>query len=120
MAEIDIVPVTIVAGQSLSPQVDIGMKSLVGIVLPSSWVAATGGLSFQVSHDGGTTFNELTTASSAAAYVVAFTGAGPAFLAIDPSILRGVVTLKVRSGLVGAGVAQTNGPILQLITRLVV
>jgi hypothetical protein len=120
MAEIDIITTTIAAGQSLSPQVDIGTKSLVGLVIPSSWIAATGGISFQVSPDGGATWYELTIASSAAAYIIAFTGAGPAFLAIDPAILRGISSFKIRSGLVGAAVTQTGGAAIQLVTRLAI
>lgn len=119
MAEIDIIPVTIAAGQSLSPQVDIGTKSLVGLILPSGWTAATGGVSFQASPDGGANWYEVTTAAGTA-FALAFAGAGAAFLAIDPSTLRGAVSFKIRSGTAAAPVNQTNAVALQLITRLVV
>lgn len=117
MAEVDNIAVQIAAGQSLSPEVDIGSKALVGIVLPSAWIAAAGGISLQISVDGGNTWNELTTAAGAA-YAVAFTGAGPAFIAIDPTTLRGVQAIKVRSGTAGAPVPQTSLVALTLVTRL--
>ena len=50
MAEVDInVQAAIAQGASLSAQADIGNKSIVALVLPAAWVAAAGGLSFQVS-----------------------------------------------------------------------
>jgi len=107
----------IAAGQSLSPEIDIGTKSLVGLVLPAAWIAAAGGISFQVSVDGGSTWNELLTVAGAA-YAVAFTAAGPAYIAVDPSTLRGVQAIKVRSGTAGAPVNQTSTVALTLITRL--
>jgi hypothetical protein len=60
MSEVDNITAQIVAGQSLSAEIDIGSKSLVGLQIPSNWTTAA--LSFQVSVDGGTTWNELITA----------------------------------------------------------
>jgi hypothetical protein len=116
MAEIDILTTTITAAQSLSPQIDIGTKSLVGLVIPANWVAAAGGISLQVSPDGGATWYELTTV--AGPYAIAFTAAGAACIAIDPTTLRGLVSFKIRSGTAGAPVPQTNTVTLQLLTRL--
>lgn len=117
MAEIDYISAAIPAGATgLSAEIDIGNKSLVGLVLPSGWLAATGGISMQASVDG-TNFYEVTLPSGSA-YIVAFTGAGPAYIGIDPTILRGIVALKLRSGLVGAAVNQTGAPVLTLVTRL--
>ena len=98
----------------------IGNKSIVALVLPAAWVAAAGGLSFQVSVDGGANWRELST-SAGAAYAVAFTAAGPAYIAIDPTTLRGFSSVKVRSGPVGAPVNQTavGGVTVTLVTRLV-
>lgn len=115
--EIDNFPVPISAGQALSGQIDIGTKSLVGIVLPVGWSAAAGGISFQVSVDGGATWNELTT-QAGAAYAVGFTAAGAAYIAIDPATLRGIQSLKIRSGTAVAPVNQTNLVALTLVTRL--
>jgi hypothetical protein len=117
--EVDNIAGQIAAGQSLSAEIDIGTKSLVGLVLPANWSAAAGGISFQVSVDGGTTWNELTT-SAGAAFAIAFTAAGAAYLAIDPATLRGVQALKIRSGTAGAAVPQTNLVTLTLVTRLAI
>jgi hypothetical protein len=118
MAEVDNIQTSILAGASLSAQTDIGTKSVVGIVLPSNWTAAAAGITFQVSIDGGLTWNELLTVSGAA-YTVAYTAAGGAYIGLDPATLRGFPSLKVRSGTVGAPVNQTNAVTLQLVTRLV-
>jgi hypothetical protein len=105
-------PVTIASGQSLSGQVDIGPNTLVGIVIPASWTAA--GLTFQASPDGGTTWAELTTSAGAA---VSFTVAGSQFIAVDPTTLRGVLSLKIRSGTPGAPVVQTPAAVLTLVLK---
>jgi hypothetical protein len=118
MAEVDNITAQIAAGQSLSAEIDIGPKSLVGLVLPANWIAATGGISFQSSVDGGTTWNEVTTVAGAP-YAIPFTAAGAAYIAIDPKTLRGEVALKVRSGTKAAPVNQTNLVTLTLVTRLV-
>jgi hypothetical protein len=121
MAEVDIQTATIATGQSLSTQVNIGNKSLVGLAIPSGWVAAAGGITFQMSPDGGATWYEVSTAAGLA-YTIAYTAGGAAIIAIDPTILRGISSCKIRSGTVGAPVVQTaaGGVILQLVTRLVV
>src|SRR5277367_6377924 len=116
MAEIDNIQGVIQSGTSLSPEVDIGSKCLVALVLPANWVAAAGGISFQVSVDGGTTWNELTSVAGSA-YSLAFTAAGAAYLAIDPATLRGVQAIKIRSGTAASPVNQTNTVNLTLITR---
>jgi len=117
MAEIDNIAGQIAAGQSLSAQINIGTKSLVGLVLPGNWSAAAGGISFQVSIDGGATWGELTT-QAGAAYAIGFTAAGAAYIAIDPATLRGIQSLKIRSGTAAAPVNQTNAVTLQLVTRI--
>lgn len=117
MAEIDYIPAQIAINTALSAEVDIGSKSLVGLVLPAAWIAAAGGISLQTSVDGGTTWNEVTTAAGAA-YAIAFTAAGSAYIAIDPTTLRGVVALKIRSGTAVAPVNQTAAVTLTLVTRL--
>jgi hypothetical protein len=118
MAEVDVITATISAGQSLSTEADIGSKSLVGIVIPAAWIAAAGGLSLQMSPDGGITWCEVRTISGSA-YAIAYTSAGAASIEIDPTTLRGISALKIRSGTVGSPVNQTNTVILQLVTRLV-
>jgi hypothetical protein len=116
--EVDLIQAVIAAGNSISAEIDIGAKSLVGLVLPANWIAAAGGISFQVSVDGGATWGELTTVAGTP-YSIGFTAAGAAYLAIDPTTLRGAQALKVRSGTLASPVPQTNSVNLQLLTRLV-
>jgi hypothetical protein len=117
MAEIDTLQVAIASGQSLSNEVDIGTKSLVGILVPANWT--TGGLSLQVSPDGGVTWGELTTVAGTPYAISSVTGGTLAYyVALDPTTLRGAVALKVRSGSQAAPVVQANTVALQLVTRL--
>ena len=106
-------PVTIAAGQSLSPQIDIGPGKLAGIVVPANWTAAS--LTFQVSPDGGTTWFEH---YSSAGSETIFTAAAGDYLAVDQTLWQGVVSLKLRSGTVGTPVNQTNSAVLQLAVKL--
>lgn len=115
MAEIDYVTVQIAAGQSLSGEVDIGSKSLVGIVFPSNWTTAS--LSFQASIDS-SAFGELLDQTATAISVSSVTGGALTVIAIDPAKLRGITALKVRSGTSGVAVNQVNLVTLTLITRL--
>jgi hypothetical protein len=115
--EVDVIAVQIAAGQSLSAEVDIGTKSLVGLLIPTNWTTA--GLSFQVSPDGGATWGELTVVGGTPYAIGSVTGGTLAYyVAIDPTTLVGAMALKVRSGTQAAPVAQTNTVNLQLITRL--
>jgi|SRR5215469_12592997 len=116
MAEIDYIPVTIAQGTALSPQIDIGTKSLAAVSVPASWVTTS--LSFQASFDGGNTWGELVDQTKAPVTVASITGA--AQIAVDPNKLRGVQSLKVRSGTAASPINQTaaGGVTLTLITRL--
>jgi hypothetical protein len=112
--EIDIITTTIASGQTTSPEVDIGNKVLVGIQVPSNWSAAT--ISFLASIDGGATFGPVVNfaGGTTTPYVSASLGAGQAYLALDPTILRGISSFKIV-----AGTAQANLVTLSLVTRLV-
>lgn len=117
MAEVDVLTASITATQSLSGEVDIGSKSLVGLLIPTNWTTA--GLSFQVSPDGGVTWAELTTVAGTPYAIGSLTGGTLAYyVAIDPTTLRGALALKIRSGTQAAPVTQTNTVTLQLSTRL--
>ena len=105
---------TIAAGQSLSPQLDLGAYTLVGIHMPASWTAA--GLSFQVSPDGGATWNEH---YNSAGTETVFTAASGQYIALDPTLWRGVFSLKVRSGTLATPVAQAAAATLTLIGKFV-
>lgn len=117
MAEVDVIAASIASGQSLSAEVDIGSKSLVGLLIPTNWTTA--GLSLQVSPDGGATWGELTTVAGTPYAIVSLTGGTLTYyVAIDPTTLRGAQALKIRSGTQAAPVNQANTVSLQLVTRL--
>jgi len=107
-------PVTIAAGASLSPEVDIGEWTLVGIWMPASWVSAA--LTFQVSFDGGATWLEH---YSSAGVETTLTVAAGQYIGVDPLLWRGVSAIKIRSGTLAAAVAQTSAATLNLIVRTV-
>jgi hypothetical protein len=102
---------TIASGTALSAAVPLGAKTLHGIAMSAGWDAAA--LTFQVSYDGGTTFQEMQSTSA----VVSYTAAAAQFIAIDPAIWRGINMIKVRSGTSGAPVNQTADRTLNLIVR---
>jgi hypothetical protein len=117
--EIDTVQAQIAAGESLSAEVDIGTKSLVGISVPNNFTAAE--LSFQVSFDGGETWGELVDNTNTAITIPTVTIENdlPAQIAINPAQWQGIAALKIRSGTSGAPVNQVNAVTITLITRLV-
>ncbi len=112
--DIDLQTVVIATGSSLSPQVNLGEKTLVAVSMPAAWT--TGNLTFQGSSDGGTTWLEVMT-SAAAAYTVDV--AASQFVLIDPTTLLGLNAIKVRSGTSGSPVTQTRGggTTITLVTR---
>jgi hypothetical protein len=117
MAEVDNIACQIASGQSLSAEIDIGNKSLVGILIPTNWTTA--GISIQVSPDGGVTWAELTVVAGTPYAIGSVTGGTLAYyVAVDPTTLRGALAIKIRSGTQAAPVNQTNTVNLQLITRL--
>jgi hypothetical protein len=115
---VDQVPVTIAQNTALSPEVDVGGKVLVGIKVPSSWVTA--GISFQASIDG-VTWAELEDQTATAISVASLTGGTQYLVAMDPTKVRGVRAIKVRSGTAASPVNQTasGGVALMLLTRFV-
>lgn len=105
------VPVTIGSGSALSPAIPLGEYVLTGIAMPAAWDAAA--LTFQVSADGGTTWGEMQSTSA----VVSYTAAAAQYIAIDPTLWRGINMIKVRSGTSGTPVNQTADRVLTLVTR---
>jgi hypothetical protein len=101
-------------GASLSGSVYLGSLTLLSIIMPAAWTAAS--LTFQVSNDGTNWNNLYDTANTEVAYTVA---AGNA-LAVEPDKFAGWRFLKVRSGTTAAAVAQAaertftlrKGPVL--------
>lgn len=104
--------VTIANGTSLSAAVPIGDKVPVGIAMPAGWDAA--GLSFQVSVDGGTSWNELYDTSGNA---ISFTVAASRYVYMDPTVWIGINMIKIRSGTSGSPVNQTADRVLTLVSR---
>lgn len=108
---IETISATIANGTSLSAQVNLGAKTLVGISMPATWSAAA--LSFQVSVDGGTTWLEMQTISAA----VSVTAAADQYIALDPATWRGVNAIKVRSGTSGVPVNQAADRVIGLVVK---
>lgn len=104
---------TIANGQSLSNAVDIGNKTLLGIVIPSSWTAAN--LTFQVSTDG-ITYNDVYDNLGTEKNV---TAAASRYIIIDPVDFIGAKYIKVRSGTAASAVNQGAERIVKLITKVV-
>lgn len=111
--DITVVDATIAAGQSLSGPVAIGPQTLVGIQMPATWTAAV--LTFQVSLDGGATWQENYDANGE----VTFQAAAGQYIAVDYAQWGGVAMLQVRSGTVGAPVNQTSAAVIGLVARTV-
>lgn len=105
------VPVTISNGTALSAAVPLGEFVLTGIAMSAGWDAAA--LTFQVSADGGATFQEMQSTSAA----ISYTAAANQYIAIDPTLWRGINMIKVRSGTSGSPVNQTADRVLTLVTR---
>jgi hypothetical protein len=104
--------VTIEGGASLSNPIDLGRYRLMGIILPSAWVAAN--LSFQASVDD-TTYVELTDDTGTA---VSVTGTANVFLAFGSAVaakFAAVRFLKVRSGTSGSPVNQLPDMLVTLV-----
>jgi hypothetical protein len=107
-----ITPAVIANGASLSGAVAIHPNSLVGIVMPADWTAAN--LTFQVSHDDGTTFNNLYDKDGTE---VTVTAADDRYITLEPALWAGIRHLKVRSGTAGTPVNQGAARTLQLVAR---
>ena len=108
-------PATIAAGTSLSGPVSLGALTLVGISMPAVWTTAA--LTFQVSPDGGTTWQEL---YDGAGNEVTITAAAGQFIIplADPSYLwRGVNLVQVRSGTAASPVNQVAAAVVNIVTR---
>ena len=108
---LDQTAVTITSGTSLSAAVALGAKTMVGIAMPAGWDAAV--LTFQASVDDGTTWLEMQSTSAA----ISYTAAAGQYIAIDPTLWRGINKIKVRSGTSGSAVNQTADRVLTLVTR---
>jgi hypothetical protein len=107
---------TIANAASLSAEVDLGLgRSLVGIIVPSTWTTAV--LSFAASPTSGGTFYPLYNAAGSEVVTGSIAGGTAVWVALDPADFAGVRYLKVRSGTNAAPVNQAGADTLTLITR---
>lgn len=114
MAYIDLQTATIGAGAALSAEVALGEKTLVGIIMPAAWTAAS--ITLQGTVDDQNFGNVFTAAGTE--YTITTPGVNQ-FIALDPTILRGLLGVKVRSGTSAAPVNQVAQAVLTLVTRTI-
>lgn len=107
-----LVEVVIANGASLSGAGNLGPFRLVGLVMPADWTAAN--LTFQVSHDADTTYNNLYDDEGTE---VTVTAADDRYITLDPSVFAGINCIKVRSGTSGSAVNQGAARTITLVTR---
>ena len=111
---------TIANGASLSNAVNLPVKGflgcrLFGIIMPSAWTAAN--LTFQVSVDGGTTYQNLYDDSGVEIICVA--AASTTIVFRDPTIFSSIALLKVRSGTAATPVNQGGNRTIGLVLRAI-
>lgn len=114
MNVLDTLPATIANGQSITSALNLGGLRLFGIVMPSAWTTAN--LTFQMSHDGGATWNNIYDTNG---NEISITAGTSRFIALDPVNYASITMLKVRSGTSGAPVNQGQESTLQLVLRAV-
>ncbi len=94
---------TIANGVALSDKVDIPQSFRpIAVVIPAAWTTAN--LTFLVSHDGGTTYNNFYDEGGTEITVVV--GGTDRFIALLPRLWAGVSRLQIRSGTTGTPVNQ--------------
>lgn len=108
-------PALIASGTALSAPVALGALTLVGISMPAAWTAAD--LTFQVSPDGGTTWQELFDGAGNAIDIKVAAGQFIMPLASPSYGWRGINMIQVRSGTAGVPVNQAADRIVNIVTR---
>lgn len=111
---IDILAVQIKAGQSLSDQIDLGGLRMFRLNMPAAWTAAV--ITFSVSDDGGTTWQNLCDISG---NEITAQAAAAKSICLDPALMASVKLLKIRSGTVAAPVNQAADRTIGLVARCV-
>lgn len=113
--QLETINVTIANGASLSGAAVLDGKAVVGLITPPAWTAA--GISFEASRDGAA-FYPLYTASGEVSIPSAHVAAAESrFFQMEPGDWIGFASLKVRSGLNGAAVAQGAARTVTLVIR---
>jgi hypothetical protein len=98
----------------LSAAVDLAGKTLLGYIMPATWIAA--GLTFQTSPDGVVAYNDFyDNTGTEISHVVA----ASRFVRVNPADWVGVRFLKVRSGTAAVPVNQTASRDIILVTKAV-
>ena len=103
--------VTILGGANLSDEIDIGDAVLVAVQPDIAWDTNT--ISFQSRSEK----NSLRTLKFEGSEIVAASIVGQEFVTFSPTKFAGVRFLKVRSGVKGASINQTNETVITLILR---
>ncbi|MGJ4888941.1 hypothetical protein ACQR1Y_12145 [Bradyrhizobium sp. HKCCYLRH3099] len=103
---------TILNGASVTSDIALGAKALIGLEMPGSWTAAN--LTFRVSTDGGQNYSNLYDASGNE-YTV--TVAAGRYVYLDPGVFIGINMLQIRSGTSGSAVNQGADRIIKLAIR---
>jgi hypothetical protein len=91
MSDLEIIPANIPTGQTVSAPVAVGFKTPVALSIPSGYTG--GALKFNVSPDGGATFQPLFDAANAAVTITA--PAAGSFISLAPATLAGVNMLQL-------------------------
>jgi hypothetical protein len=98
---------------ALSNGFNLGEKVLSGIQMPVAWDAAS--ITFQTSHDGGTTWVDLHDA--AGGEITVTTPAAGEYRALDPAWFNSCSFFKVRSGTSALPVNQTAARSIGVVSR---
>ena len=103
--------VTVANGASLSGALDVGDYTIVGVITDSAW--DTNALTFQASADGVNFFNLYNEGTE-----VNFAGTvASTYHIIDPALMFGVRSIKVRSGTGATPVNQVGATVVTVIMR---
>ena len=108
--------VTIADAANVSDAIKVKDYAVVAVITPSGWTTAI--ISFQASHNDGTTYNTVWdgTAATPAEYSA---GSVPAsrYVAIPAGLLLGATHIQVVSGTSGAAANQAGGDIVTVVLR---
>lgn len=106
------IPETIAAGASVSGDIAVGGKTIVGIYTPAVWTAAD--LTFQVSRDG-TNWSSVRDAEGTELTLTGWTAGD--YILIPPGVFNGVDHIRLRSGTSGTPVNQGADRAFYIVTR---
>jgi hypothetical protein len=102
--EVETIPVRIASGASLSAEIDLTGKTVVGVTMPALWTASGGFISFQISDNAGD-FNDFFDAAGNEE-TVAVVADDDKYHPLNPAEWEGIGSLKIRSGPTAGAVNQ--------------